>query len=96
MLLLSTDSITVNGFCVGICSAQVPVYISEIAPPSQRGRLVGAQQVSYSHWRRNEKRKKEERLKRKKKEKKTILFLPHHCAKGWTDSIVSGVSPGAL
>lgn len=33
-----------NGFCVGICSAQVPVYISELAPPSKRGRLVGAQQ----------------------------------------------------
>ena len=34
----------INGFCVGICSAQVPVYISEIAPPSKRGRLVGLQQ----------------------------------------------------
>jgi MFS family permease len=34
----------INGFCVGICSAQVPVYISELAPPSRRGRLVGAQQ----------------------------------------------------
>lgn len=34
----------INGFCVGICSAQVPVYISEIAPPSKRGRLVGMQQ----------------------------------------------------
>ncbi|WPG99853.1 Hypothetical protein R9X50_00267300 [Acrodontium crateriforme] len=34
----------INGICVGICSAQVPVYISEIAPPSKRGRLVGAQQ----------------------------------------------------
>nr|CAD1814643.1 monosaccharide transporters [uncultured fungus] len=34
----------VNGFSVGICSAQVPVYITEIAPPSKRGRLVGAQQ----------------------------------------------------
>lgn len=34
----------INGVCVGICSAQVPVYISEIAPPSKRGRLVGAQQ----------------------------------------------------
>lgn len=29
----------INGFCVGICSAQVPVYISELAPPSKRGRL---------------------------------------------------------
>ncbi|KAL9109810.1 MAG: hypothetical protein Q9227_005513 [Pyrenula ochraceoflavens] len=34
----------INGFSVGICSAQVPVYISELAPPSKRGRLVGAQQ----------------------------------------------------
>lgn len=34
----------INGFCVGIESAQVPVYISEVAPPSKRGRLVGAQQ----------------------------------------------------
>ncbi|KAK4546357.1 hypothetical protein LTR36_002034 [Oleoguttula mirabilis] len=34
----------INGFCVGICSAQVPVYISEVAPPTKRGRLVGAQQ----------------------------------------------------
>ncbi|KAK2773802.1 hypothetical protein FQN52_004511 [Onygenales sp. PD_12] len=34
----------INGFSVGICSAQVPVYISELAPPSRRGRLVGAQQ----------------------------------------------------
>jgi MFS family permease len=34
----------INGFSVGICSAQVPVYISEMAPPSKRGRLVGAQQ----------------------------------------------------
>lgn len=34
----------INGFAVGICSAQVPVYISELAPPSRRGRLVGLQQ----------------------------------------------------
>ncbi|KAK2767016.1 hypothetical protein FQN54_006333 [Arachnomyces sp. PD_36] len=34
----------INGYSVGICSAQVPVYISELAPPSKRGRLVGAQQ----------------------------------------------------
>jgi len=34
----------VNGFSVGICSAQVPVYITEVAPPSKRGRLVGCQQ----------------------------------------------------
>ncbi|KAK3721460.1 high affinity glucose transporter [Vermiconidia calcicola] len=33
-----------NGICVGICSAQVPVYVSEIAQPSKRGRLVGIQQ----------------------------------------------------
>lgn len=34
----------INGFSVGICSAQVPVYLTELAPPSKRGRLVGAQQ----------------------------------------------------
>jgi len=34
----------INGLSVGICSAQVPVYISEIAPPSKRGLLVGTQQ----------------------------------------------------
>ena len=34
----------INGLCVGIESAQVPVYISEIAPPTKRGRLVGLQQ----------------------------------------------------
>ncbi|EER38240.1 sugar transporter [Histoplasma capsulatum H143] len=30
----------INGFSVGICSAQVPVYIAELAPPSKRGRLI--------------------------------------------------------
>ncbi|KAE9378613.1 sugar transporter [Stipitochalara longipes BDJ] len=34
----------INGLAVGICSAQVPVYIAELAPPSKRGRLIGAQQ----------------------------------------------------
>ena len=34
----------INGLAVGICSAQVPVYLSEVAPPSKRGRLVGTQQ----------------------------------------------------
>ncbi|PGG98712.1 hypothetical protein AJ80_09485 [Polytolypa hystricis UAMH7299] len=34
----------INGISVGICSAQVPVYLSELAPPSKRGRLVGCQQ----------------------------------------------------
>lgn len=34
----------INGISVGICSAQVPVYITEVAPPTKRGRLVGAQQ----------------------------------------------------
>lgn len=34
----------INGLAVGICSAQVPVYVSELAPPSKRGRVVGAQQ----------------------------------------------------
>ncbi|PLB41409.1 general substrate transporter [Aspergillus candidus] len=33
-----------NGISVGICSAQVPVYITEMAPPTKRGRLVGMQQ----------------------------------------------------
>lgn len=37
----------INGFSVGICSAQVPVYITEIAPPSKRGRLVGCQQCKF-------------------------------------------------
>lgn len=32
------------GMCVGIASAQVPVYISELAPAKIRGRLVGCQQ----------------------------------------------------
>jgi MFS family permease len=41
MLIVSR---VVNGFSVGICSAQVPVYLSELAPPSKRGRLVGCQQ----------------------------------------------------
>lgn len=36
----------INGLSVGICSAQVPVYISELAPPSKRGRVVGSQQFS--------------------------------------------------
>ncbi|KAL7267558.1 high affinity glucose transporter [Rhizina undulata] len=34
----------INGLAVGICSAQVPVYISEIARADIRGRLVGCQQ----------------------------------------------------
>jgi len=34
----------INGISVGICSAQVPVYITEVAPPSRRGRLVSFQQ----------------------------------------------------
>ncbi|KAH7109652.1 high affinity glucose transporter [Dendryphion nanum] len=34
----------INGLSVGICSAQVPVYVTELAPPSKRGRVVGAQQ----------------------------------------------------
>jgi MFS family permease len=34
----------INGFSVGICSAQVPVYISELSPPSKRGRFIGMQQ----------------------------------------------------
>ncbi|KDN49907.1 putative high-affinity glucose transporter [Tilletiaria anomala UBC 951] len=34
----------INGICVGIASAQVPVYLSELAQPKIRGRLVGFQQ----------------------------------------------------
>lgn len=34
----------INGVCVGICSAQVPVYVSELAPPDKRGLVVGTQQ----------------------------------------------------
>ena len=34
----------INGLAVGIESAQVPVYISELSPPSKRGRFVGMQQ----------------------------------------------------
>ncbi|KYK57134.1 glucose transporter [Drechmeria coniospora] len=34
----------INGFCVGIESAQVPVYIAELSPPSKRGRFIGMQQ----------------------------------------------------
>ena len=34
----------INGFSVGIESAQVPVYIAEISPPSKRGRFIGMQQ----------------------------------------------------
>lgn len=34
----------INGIAVGICSAQVPVYVAELAPPSKRGRVVGSQQ----------------------------------------------------
>jgi MFS family permease len=34
----------INGISVGICSAQIPVYVSELAPPSKRGRVVGSQQ----------------------------------------------------
>ncbi|KAH8646314.1 major facilitator superfamily transporter glucose [Xylariales sp. PMI_506] len=34
----------INGLAVGIESAQVPVYVSEMAQPTKRGRVVGAQQ----------------------------------------------------
>ncbi|KAM6538203.1 high affinity glucose transporter, variant 3 [Fusarium falciforme] len=34
----------INGVSVGIESAQVPVYIAEISPPSKRGRFIGMQQ----------------------------------------------------
>lgn len=35
---------------VGICSAQVPVYVSEIAQPSKRGRLTGLTQWAISTY----------------------------------------------
>ena len=34
----------INGIAIGLCSAQVPVYITELAPPRIRGRVVGLQQ----------------------------------------------------
>jgi sugar porter (SP) family MFS transporter len=34
----------INGLAVGNCSAQVPVYITEVSPSAIRGRLVGCQQ----------------------------------------------------
>ena len=34
----------INGFSVGVESAQVPVYIAELSPPSKRGRFIGFQQ----------------------------------------------------
>jgi sugar porter (SP) family MFS transporter len=34
----------INGVSVGILSAQVPVYVAELAQPSKRGTVVGAQQ----------------------------------------------------
>ncbi|KAJ1023099.1 hypothetical protein NDA16_003252 [Ustilago loliicola] len=34
-----------NGACVGLCSAQVPVYLSELSPSRIRGRLVGCMNV---------------------------------------------------
>ncbi len=37
----------VCGWCVGIASAIVPVYQSEIAPKEIRGRVVSLQQVSF-------------------------------------------------
>lgn len=34
----------INGFSVGICSSQVPVYVSELSPPGTRGRVCACQQ----------------------------------------------------
>ncbi|KAJ5190867.1 uncharacterized protein N7498_009852 [Penicillium cinerascens] len=34
----------INGLCVGTCSAQVPVYVAELAPPHLRGVVMGTQQ----------------------------------------------------
>lgn len=36
----------VNGLAVGLCTSLVPVYVSELAPPSKRGRVVGSLQWS--------------------------------------------------
>lgn len=34
----------INSLCVGIALAQVPVYVSELAPPKPRALLVSLQQ----------------------------------------------------
>lgn len=34
----------INGFCVGITSSQVPVFLAELSPSNIRGRIVGIQQ----------------------------------------------------
>ena len=34
----------VNGFAVGMLTTQGPIYIAEISPPRQRGRLISFQQ----------------------------------------------------
>ncbi|KAK7426454.1 high affinity glucose transporter [Neonectria magnoliae] len=36
----------INGLSVGVESAQVPVYIGELSPPSKRGRFIGLQQFA--------------------------------------------------
>ena len=41
---IDIDHSTINGFCVGICSSQVPVFLAEISPKMIRGRIVALQQ----------------------------------------------------
>ena len=38
---------TILGFAVGIASSLAPLYISEIAPPAIRGRLVGMYEIGW-------------------------------------------------
>lgn len=38
----------INGLAVGIESAQVPVYISELSPPSKRGQFTSLQQWAFT------------------------------------------------
>lgn len=37
----------ITGICVGACSMITPIYISEIAPPSIRGRIVGIYELGW-------------------------------------------------
>lgn len=38
------------GFGVGGCSNLTPIYISELAPPAVRGRLVGMYELGWREW----------------------------------------------
>src|ERR1700738_588384 len=44
LVLAAADNSFINGFTVGICSSQVPVYLAEISPRTIRGRIVALQQ----------------------------------------------------